>query len=459
MSSGPNISSGEIQLASFAEAPEASSATKEIIKKDAYPGTDASPAGATDAVGSDETGPDLPHSDAGSFGLFGVEMLDAWGASVSADETSRDGAEKRASAPSASGATILASNDLVQSVLAQPTLYPSALASTLVLPVASGALRGTPTQSGREMNSSATSSSGRGGAIEASSSVAPSALASSAASWVAAGPRIDLGDRLGQARGDGAEQGGEMPPPRGSESPVASASGAGQSAIAYARQTSALTDAGSSLAALPPIKSAVLDQQTHLPPAPTISPSLQIANWIALATGQADIVSGEPAVIAQSPGILGESGVAGARGPASALKILNLQLQPDSLGVVTIRMRLTGTRIDVQLEAERPETIRLIRDDKHLLVEKLRACGYSMESLVVKAAEQSAASPQGGVGGAQGGNDPSATQASAQATSQAGLRDGEGNANDRSPAPRDREPSRPRAAEDVQDSLGGDLFI
>jgi hypothetical protein len=203
----------------------------------------------------------------------------------------------------------------------------------------------------------------------------------------------------------------------------------------------------------------VLDQQTHLPPAPTISPSLQIANWIALATGHADIVGGEPAAIAQSPGLLGESGVVGARGPASALKILNLQLQPDSLGVVTIRLRLTGTRIDVQLEAERPETIRLIGDDKHLLVEKLRACGYSMESLVVKAAEQSAASTPGGLGGAQAGSDPSATQANAQATSQAGMRDGEANANDRSPTPRDREPSRPRAAENVSDSLGGGLFI
>jgi hypothetical protein len=191
---------------------------------------------------------------------------------------------------------------------------------------------------------------------------------------------------------------------------------------------------------LPKVKVAVIDRETHLPPVAALSPVQQVAARIVIEAGAAT----------ESPG---EAGAVLTQGPGSAVKVLHLRLEPENLGVVTIRMRLSGGRLDLQLEAARPETMRAIGKDKDLLVEKLRSSGYAMEALVIKALDPLAASIPSGPGAAHSG-DASASQASDQSAWSAGAQNGESDAHDRQPTPRRREPSQPGAASDASDGAG-----
>lgn len=212
------------------------------------------------------------------------------------------------------------------------------------------------------------------------------------------------------------------------------------------RRPEASAQEKSDLAVSPRIRVTTLDQQAHLPPAAGLSPIQQIADRVAVETGVGasnDATGAKPSSEAAAAATLG-----------SAVKILNLRLEPESLGVVTIRMRLSGARLELQLEAARPETIQLIDNDKNLLVERLRASGYAMDNLVVKAAEHAAAIQINSAPPHSGG-DPSAGQGSAQMSWLASAQDKEFDAYDQPPTPRDRGPSRSDAAEDPSDGAGG----
>ncbi len=149
-----------------------------------------------------------------------------------------------------------------------------------------------------------------------------------------------------------------------------------------------------------PVKVAVLDQQTHFPPLAPSSPIDQIANRIvaeaspALASAPADAGGSAPSGVALSSGV----GEIQSQAPLSATRVLLLQLEPQGLGVVSIRMRLSGDRLDLEVEATRADTMRRIGDDSDLLVEKLRSAGYAMDHVVVKVAEPQAAQTQHGLG-------------------------------------------------------------
>ncbi|MCB5177751.1 flagellar hook-length control protein FliK [Microvirga lenta] len=100
------------------------------------------------------------------------------------------------------------------------------------------------------------------------------------------------------------------------------------------------------------------------------------------------------------------------------LRMLDIQLHPAELGVVTVKMRLAGDRLEMELHASSDETAELLRKDSEKLSSLLRTSGYRPDVVTVHAPtpdmsqqegmsgqRQSSNSHFGGYpGGAQGGD-------------------------------------------------------
>ncbi len=205
-----------------------------------------------------------------------------------------------------------------------------------------------------------------------------------------------------------------------------------------------------------PVKVAVLGRQTHFPPLVPASPVDQIVDRIATATtpgaaGLAACAGGE-----ESSGVASAAGAGEVQPQAlSATRVLHLQLDPEGLGAVSIRMRLSGNRLDLQLESDRADTMRRIGEDSGQLVEKLRAAGYVTDHLVVRVAEPHMEPTQQG-GLSAGENSASESRADAQALSPGMSQQGDSNADAGSGAQRDHGPTKTSAGAAEVSSPGRD---
>ncbi|MFG1421512.1 flagellar hook-length control protein FliK [Roseixanthobacter liquoris] len=61
---------------------------------------------------------------------------------------------------------------------------------------------------------------------------------------------------------------------------------------------------------------------------------------------------------------------------AGPVRVLEIQLHPDDLGTVNVRMRLTPQGLEVRLRASNPDTARMLEQDRAALGELLRSIGY-----------------------------------------------------------------------------------
>lgn len=88
---------------------------------------------------------------------------------------------------------------------------------------------------------------------------------------------------------------------------------------------------------------------------------------------------------------------AGSTGPAQsgAIRVLSIDLHPAELGSVTVRMSLAGDALEVQIEAERPDTARRLQTDVGALSDMLRSAGVQVDGLTVRAAPPDAISGGG----------------------------------------------------------------
>lgn len=68
----------------------------------------------------------------------------------------------------------------------------------------------------------------------------------------------------------------------------------------------------------------------------------------------------------------------------SVLRILNLQLHPADLGVVTVKMRLSGDSLEMELHTEKEETAQLLRHDSEKLSALLRGSGYRPDTITIQ---------------------------------------------------------------------------
>ncbi|VTZ27321.1 hypothetical protein MPC1_5210003 [Methylocella tundrae] len=201
------------------------------------------------------------------------------------------------------------------------------------------------------------------------------------------------------------------------------------------------------------IKVAVLDRQSHFPPTAGFSPIHQIADRIAPEAASLVSSLGEAAEPGASSGASPAAGVSDATQSKvlpTVMKSLNLQLEPETLGAVTIRMRLSGSRLEVQVEPARADTMRLISDDKDRLAEKLRSSAYTLDGVVVKLAGQQ--SPH-----LQQGADPTTSSDTQRnvPTSWRPSQQGGWSADDQSGAQRESASSQQRARDESEDRSSG----
>lgn len=75
-----------------------------------------------------------------------------------------------------------------------------------------------------------------------------------------------------------------------------------------------------------------------------------------------------------------------------AVRVLNLQLHPAELGVVTVKMRLAGDKLEMELHAQSEDTAQLLRKDSEKLSALLRGSGYRPDVLAIHAPGDSAPS-------------------------------------------------------------------
>lgn len=81
--------------------------------------------------------------------------------------------------------------------------------------------------------------------------------------------------------------------------------------------------------------------------------------------------------------------VATAKASGGVLRVLNLQLKPAELGLVTIKMRLSGDNLEMEIQAETEETAELLRNDAEKLSNLLRGSGYRPDVINIQSAEAS----------------------------------------------------------------------
>lgn len=118
-------------------------------------------------------------------------------------------------------------------------------------------------------------------------------------------------------------------------------------------------------------KVVVREQQTHFEPVQQL-PQLQkivdrVATDLSTAAAPGDTNAGNVGV-QDAPHVAGKP-----------VKILTVELDPPNLGTVTVKVRLTGDAVDVQVTADRYETTQMLRHERDALTERMHSAGYNFE--------------------------------------------------------------------------------
>ena len=114
-------------------------------------------------------------------------------------------------------------------------------------------------------------------------------------------------------------------------------------------------------------KVTVVQQETHLPPVPQFSPTQQVANAVV------SELKGSPASAASAAADLVG---AQSNAPDQPVKILTVNLEPPDLGNVTVRLRLVGTEVSVQLAAQRKDTSTMLDQQRDQIRDLMQSAGY-----------------------------------------------------------------------------------
>lgn len=127
----------------------------------------------------------------------------------------------------------------------------------------------------------------------------------------------------------------------------------------------------------------VLAAETHFPPLPSTSATDQILQRVVAelsAPTETPVGAGAP----PRPLTRTAEAAATAAGMASTcIKTLTIQLEPASLGPVTVTLRLARTSLTLEIDADDVETARVIDLGRGQLASKLRDSGYMIDELVI----------------------------------------------------------------------------
>lgn len=204
----------------------------------------------------------------------------------------------------------------------------------------------------------------------------------------------------------------------------------------------------------------VVSSATHFAPVARLSPVQQIAGFVAnalpaLAGGSAG--AGEASAVAASGSF--DLPLAAAQPSAEAVRTLNLQLEPESLGQVSIRLNLSGEGLDLQVNADRGATVDLLEKDKQSLSDQIRQSGYSVAGLEIRLAGPAASNLS-----SNGGGSNQAMPGNGQATGGSTRGDG-GSAHDSSARAQNQQNSFGTSPQDTSGgspdrrSARGDLYV
>ncbi|WP_375312962.1 flagellar hook-length control protein FliK [Bradyrhizobium sp. A5] len=112
-------------------------------------------------------------------------------------------------------------------------------------------------------------------------------------------------------------------------------------------------------------KVTVVQQETHLPPA-QFGPTQQIANAVVTELKE----SSAPTASAAADLATSQTNA------PEPLKILTINLEPPSLGNVTVRLRLVGSEVSVHLAAERKDTSLMLDQQRDSIRDLMHSAGY-----------------------------------------------------------------------------------
>ncbi|WFU83062.1 flagellar hook-length control protein FliK [Bradyrhizobium sp. CIAT3101] len=114
-------------------------------------------------------------------------------------------------------------------------------------------------------------------------------------------------------------------------------------------------------------KVTVVQQETHLPPVQQFSASQQVANAVV-----SDLKSSPAPTASAAADLVG----AQSNAPDQPVKILTVNLEPPDLGNVTVRLRLVGTEVSVQLAAQRKDTSTMLDQQRDQIRDLMQSAGY-----------------------------------------------------------------------------------
>lgn len=114
-------------------------------------------------------------------------------------------------------------------------------------------------------------------------------------------------------------------------------------------------------------KVTVVQQETHLPPVPQFSASQQVANAVV-----SELKGSTAPAASAAADLVG----AQSNAPDQPLKILTVNLEPPDLGNVTVRLRLVGTEVSVQLAAQRKDTSTMLDQQRDQIRDLMQSAGY-----------------------------------------------------------------------------------
>ncbi|MCS3727173.1 flagellar hook-length control protein FliK [Bradyrhizobium betae] len=112
-------------------------------------------------------------------------------------------------------------------------------------------------------------------------------------------------------------------------------------------------------------KVTVVQQETHLPPA-QFGPTQQVANAVVTELRE----SSAPTASAAADLATSQTNA------PEPLKILTINLEPPSLGNVTVRLRLVGSEVSVHLAAERKDTSLMLDQQRDSIRDLMQSAGY-----------------------------------------------------------------------------------
>ncbi|MEP0232022.1 flagellar hook-length control protein FliK, partial [Roseibium sp.] len=141
---------------------------------------------------------------------------------------------------------------------------------------------------------------------------------------------------------------------------------------------------GAEGASLPAGSVKILRQETHFAPTQRLSPIQQVGERLIFSLGEA----------AEAGGIGARAAAVKTEGPV--LKTLDIQLTPIELGTVKVSLRLVGESVEVTVKTSNPQTAELLKQDRQMLDQMLRATGYKPDAITIQAAadDRPVTSPQ-----------------------------------------------------------------